>query len=227
MDAIAILPSYLSFILAVDMRFVRIFRLLRLLKLTRYSSALATFAAALHGQRRSLGAALLVMLTMLILASSIAELFEKEAQPEAFGFIPYAMWWALATLTTAGYGDMAPLTLGGKLLGGIVTIFGFRMFAVPTGILATGFFNETRKRHFVATWPFVTGVPLFLGFAAVGAAPLHHRQAWEISGVHLFRCGWRGRGGRPTDCASSGIRSNSSARSRSSRIRSARPPSPR
>ena len=160
-DAVAILPFYLSFLLAVDLRFMRIFRLLRLLKLTRYSPALATFAAVLHGQRRSLGAALLLMLTLLIFASSIAYLFEREAQPKAFASIPHAMWWALATLTTIGYGDVTPVTLGGKLFGGLVMILGVGMFAVPTGILATGFATELRKRDFVVTWQLVAGVPLF------------------------------------------------------------------
>ena len=160
-DAIAILPFYLSFFLAVDLRFMRIFRLLRLLKLTRYSPALATFAAVLHGQRRSLGAALMIMLTLLVFAASIAYLFEKEAQPEDFASIPHAMWWALATLTTVGYGDVAPVTLGGKIFGGLVMILGVGMFAVPTGILATGFANEIRKRDFVVTWQLVAGVPLF------------------------------------------------------------------
>lgn len=160
-DAIAILPFYLSFFLTVDLRFMRIFRLLRLLKLTRYSPALATFAAVLHSQRRSLGAALMIMLTLLIFAASIAYLFEKEAQPEAFASIPHAMWWALATLTTVGYGDVTPVTLGGQLFGGLVMILGIGMFAVPTGILATGFANEIRKRDFVVTWQLVAGVPLF------------------------------------------------------------------
>ena len=160
-DAIAILPFYLSFFLAVDLRFMRIFRLLRLLKLTRYSPALATFAAVLHGQCRSLDAALVIMLTLLIFAASIAYLFEKEAQPEEFASIPHAMWWALATLTTVGYGDVTPVTLGGKIFGGIVMILGVGMFAVPTGILATGFANEIRKRDFVVTWQLVAGVPLF------------------------------------------------------------------
>ena len=91
--------------------------MLRLLKLTRYSPALATFAAVLHGQRRSLGAALMIMLTLLVFAASIAYLFGKEAQPQDFTSIPYAMWWALATLTTVGYGDVAPVTLGGKIFG--------------------------------------------------------------------------------------------------------------
>ena len=100
----------------------------------------------------SLGAALLVMLTLLIFASSIAYLFERDAQPEAFSRIPHAMWWALATLTTVGYGDVTPVTLGGKLFGGLVMILGVGMFAVPTGILATGFVNEIRKRDFVVTW---------------------------------------------------------------------------
>ena len=140
---------------------MHIFRLLRLLKLTRYSPALATFAAVLHGQCRSLDAALVIMLTLIIFAASIAYLFEKEAQPEDFASIPHAIRWALATLTTVDYGEVAPMMLGGKIFGGLIMILGVSMFAVPTGILTTGFANEIRKRDFLVTWQLVAGVPLF------------------------------------------------------------------
>jgi voltage-gated potassium channel len=87
-DIIAILPFYLAFILSVDLRFMRVFRLLRLLKLTRYSAALQMLGTAVYGQRRALGAALMIIVTLLVFASSVIYLLEKEAQPEAFGSIP-------------------------------------------------------------------------------------------------------------------------------------------
>ena len=86
---------------------------------------------------------------------------EKEAQPEAFSSIPAAMWWGLATLTTVGYGDVTPVTPVGKVFGAFIMVLGIAMFALPAGILATGFANEIRKREFVVTWRMVAAVPFF------------------------------------------------------------------
>ena len=160
-DAIAILPFYLEAFLSVDLRFMRVFRLLRLLKLTRYSAALQTLGAAVHGQRRVLGAALMIIVTLLVFASSIIYLLENEAQPEAFASIPEAMWWGLATLTTVGYGDVTPISAAGKVFGAFIMVLGIGMFALPAGILATAFANELRKREFIVTWRMVASVPLF------------------------------------------------------------------
>ncbi len=160
-DAIAILPFYLEAFLSVDLRFMRVFRLLRLLKLTRYSAALQILGAAVHGQRRVLGAALMIIVTLLVFASSIIYLLENEAQPEAFASIPEAMWWGLATLTTVGYGDVAPISAAGKVFGAFIMVLGIGMFALPAGILATAFANELRKREFIVTWRMVASVPLF------------------------------------------------------------------
>jgi len=171
-DLLAILPFYLAMFISVDLRFMRVFRLLRLLKLTRYSPAMETFASVIAAQRRPLGAAILVMLVMLVFASSIAYLFERDAQPEAFASIPHAMWWGLATLTTVGFGDVTPITPGGKLFGAIIMIMGVGMFALPAGILTSGFTRELRKRDFVVTWQLVAKVPLF-----------SHLDALEISEI--------------------------------------------
>ena len=84
-----------------------------------------------------------------------------KAQPEAFGSIPQAMWWGLATLTTVGYGDVTPISVAGKLFGGLIMVLGIGMFALPAGILATAFGTEIRKREFVVTWNMVASVPLF------------------------------------------------------------------
>ncbi len=160
-DAIAILPFYLQVFLAVDLRFMRVFRLLRLLKLTRYSAALQMLGAAVYGQRRALGAAAMIIVTLLVFASSVIYLLEKDVQPEAFASIPQAMWWGLATLTTVGYGDVTPISVAGRVFGGFIMVLGIGMFALPAGILATAFGNEIRKREFVVTWNMVASVPLF------------------------------------------------------------------
>ena len=160
-DLIVILPFYLSFIVGIDLRFLRILRLLRILKLTRYSGAWATFSAVLYGQRRTLYMSGFLMCIMLVLSASLMYLIEHDAQPQAFADIPSAMWWSLVTLTTVGYGDVTPVTVLGKVLGGFVTIMGLGMYALPAAILASGFMQELSKRQFVVTWGMVAKVPFF------------------------------------------------------------------
>ncbi|MBT3629083.1 MAG: ion transporter, partial [Rhodospirillaceae bacterium] len=160
-DLIVILPFYLSFIVGIDLRVLRILRLLRILKLTRYSGAWATFAAVLYGQRRILYMSGFLMFIMLVLSASLMYLIEHDAQPKAFADIPSAMWWSLVTLTTVGYGDVTPVTVLGKILGGFVTILGLGMYALPAAILASGFMQELSKRQFVVTWGMVAKVPFF------------------------------------------------------------------
>ena len=160
-DLIVILPFYLSFIIGIDLRVLRILRLLRILKLTRYSGAWATFAAVLYGQRRTLYMSGFLMFIMLVLSASLMYLIEHEAQPKDFADIPSAMWWSLVTLTTVGYGDVTPITVLGKILGGFVTILGLGMYALPAAILASGFMQELSKQQFVVTWGMVAKVPFF------------------------------------------------------------------
>ena len=166
-DIAAILPFYLSLMISVDLRFMRVFRLFRMLKLTRYSTALQTLGAVLYDQRRTLGASIFVMLILLVFSSSIIYLVEKDAQPEAFSSIPKAMWWGLATLTTVGYGDVTPATGIGKVFGATIMVLGIGMAALPAGILATGFATEMQKRTFVVHWKLVAGVPLFTSLDAL------------------------------------------------------------
>jgi len=165
-DLIVILPFYLSFIIGIDLRMLRILRLLRILKLTRYSGAWALFAAVIYGQRRTLYMSGFLMIIMLVLSASLMYLIEHDAQPQAFADIPSAMWWALVTLTTVGYGDVTPVTVLGKVLGGFVTILGLGMYALPAGILASGFMQELSKHQFVVTWSMVAKVPFFGGLDA-------------------------------------------------------------
>jgi voltage-gated potassium channel len=148
-DFIAILPFYLVYLGVfggLDMRFLRSVRLLRILKLTRYSSAFDMLATCCRENLRSLSAAFFVLMTVMLLAASGMYFFERHAQPVAFGSIPAAMWWAFATLTTVGYGDVTPVTVGGKVFGALITVIGVGMVALPTGILASGYAEQIRIR---------------------------------------------------------------------------------
>lgn len=148
-DLIAILPFYLvtlGLAGAIDMRFLRAVRLLRILKLTRYSSGFDMLVASCRENKQSLGAAFFVLITIMLLAATGMYFFERDAQPVAFGSIPAAMWWAFATLTTVGYGDVTPITAGGKIFGALITVIGIGMVALPTGILASGYAEQVRLR---------------------------------------------------------------------------------
>jgi voltage-gated potassium channel len=159
-DLVAILPFFLSF-LGADLRFLRLLRLFRLLKLVRYSPALVTLGRVLQNERRALFAAVVVIVSLVILSGSVMYYLERGAQPENFGHIPLAMWWAITTLTTVGYGDVVPITDAGRLFGGFVMLFGLGMYALPIGIIATGFANEIGQRDFVITWHALVRVPIF------------------------------------------------------------------
>jgi voltage-gated potassium channel len=160
-DLFAFLPWYLHWIFPMDLRILRVFRLFRLLKLVRYSPALQTLGRVLADEYRALLGALLVILVLLLFASTAMYVLEREAQPDKFGSIPAAAWWALATLTTVGYGDVVPVTPLGKMLGGVVMLLGVGMIALPVAIIATGFSQESSRHQFVVTWSMVARVPLF------------------------------------------------------------------
>ena len=149
-DVLAILPFYLPMFLSIDLRIIRalrFFRLLRFLKLSRYSESMRIFGKVLRSERSELMVALFVAGVLLVLGSSFLYIVEHEAQPDKFSSIPAAMWWGVATLTTVGYGDVAPITPLGRFLGAIVAVMGIGMFALPAGILASGFAREMSKRR--------------------------------------------------------------------------------
>lgn len=148
-DLIAIIPFYLLMFGSfgsIDMRFLRAFRLLRVLKLTRYSSSLDTLVTTMVENSRALAAAFLILVTVMLLAASGMYYFERESQPIAFGSIPAAMWWAFSTLTTVGYGDVTPITAGGRIFGALITVVGIGMVALPTSILASGYNQQLQMR---------------------------------------------------------------------------------
>jgi voltage-gated potassium channel len=144
-DLATIAPFYLSVFFAIDLRMLRVFRLLRLFKLTRYWSALHLLLRVLRDEATVIGTAVFLLLVTMVLASGAMFLVERQAQPEAFGSIPAAMWWTVSTLTTVGYGDVVPITVTGKLLAGMVSLLSIGMVAFPSGILAAGFVEQVRR----------------------------------------------------------------------------------
>ncbi len=147
-DLAAIAPFYLQIILpGMDLRFLRVLRMLRILKLTRYSSAMNVLLRVLHKERQAFGAVFTILLMVLIMVSCGIHLVEGHIQPEAFGSIPDAMWWALATLTTVGFGDVTPITPLGKIFGALVMVIGIGVIALPAGILASSFSEILRRRQ--------------------------------------------------------------------------------
>jgi len=136
-DLVSILPFYLG--LAFDLRSIRAFRLLRLFrifKLTRYSAAVRRYHLAFQYAREELILFGTAALIVLYLAAVGIYQFENEAQPQAFSSVFHSLWWALVTLTTVGYGDTYPITLGGRIFTSLILIIGLGIVAVPTGLLA-------------------------------------------------------------------------------------------
>lgn len=150
MDLLAVLPFYLSAFFAIDLRLLRLLRLLRVLKLTHYFTALGTLLYVLRTERNALGAAYFLVMLGILIASCGIYLFEHSAQPEAFASIPASIYWSIVTLSTVGYGDVVPVTDGGRILGGVVIMLGVGTLTIPTGIMATGFALELRKRREIA-----------------------------------------------------------------------------
>jgi len=171
---------YASPWLPVSADWQRVLRLLVLLKLGRFAPALPLFAAVIRNEGRPLLAALMVMLILIVLNSGVMFVLEREAQPKVFASIPHTMWWTIVTMGTVGYGDVVPVTPLGKLFGGFVMVLGIAMFAVPAGILATGFAIELRKRDFVVTWQTVARVPLFTGLDAARIAEIARLLKREV-----------------------------------------------
>ncbi len=147
-DLVSILPFFVP-AAGLDLRFirgVRLFRLFRLFKMARYSESLTKLGNVLKAKRSELGVTLFSVCVLLIIASSLMYFLEREAQPEAFGSIASSMWWGVVTLTTVGYGDIYPHTILGKLLAGFIAVLGIGLFALPAGIIASGFAAEVQGK---------------------------------------------------------------------------------
>ena len=146
-DLIVIAPFYITLFVA-DTRILRILRFLRLLRTAkhfRHSSTFEIVILTIEKKKSELISSLILMLSLLLICSTGVYFVENEVQPEKFSSILASMWWAVATLTTVGYGDIYPITFLGKILGAISAIFGIGLFALPAGLLASGFADESEK----------------------------------------------------------------------------------
>ena len=168
-DLLAFAPILAALVLAVGSETLRLLGIVWVLKLIRYTPALALLARVIRNERQPLIGVFVAFLIVLLLAATGACVVEREVQPAAFGSIPAAMWWAIVTLTTTGYGDEVPITLTGRLLGAVTMMAGIGMVALFTGILANGFAQETRRRDFLRTCELVARLPLF---QSLGAFPI-------------------------------------------------------
>lgn len=169
-DLIAILPFFLSVFFGSEFEVLLMLRLLRFYKLARYSPGLRSLIEAVHAERRALMACVVILGGLMILAAAIMHVVEGRAQPEKFGTIPESMYWAIITLTTVGYGDATPITMGGKIVAGFTAVMGLVMLALPVGIIATAFAEVIHRQDFVVTWNMVARVPLFAHLDAVEIA---------------------------------------------------------
>lgn len=131
------------------------------LKYIRYSEGLAMLGRVIVNQQTSLISVLTVFAIVLLLSATVVFVLERHLQPEVFHSIPAAMWWAIVTLTTTGYGDVTPQSAAGRAIAGVVMVSGIAVFAMWAGILANGFSVELRRRDFLRTWDLCSRVPLF------------------------------------------------------------------
>ncbi len=170
-DLIAFLPSAIALMLG-DKTAVVLCGMLPFLKLVRYSPAMRSLLAALHAERRTLVGCIVILAGAVLLFASLLYAVEHKVQPDKFGTIPQAMWWAIVTLGTVGYGDVIPVTPLGKIVTVFAIVVGFAMIALPVAIVSTAFADEVRRRDFVVTWGMLARVPLFSHLGAAEIADI-------------------------------------------------------
>jgi voltage-gated potassium channel len=149
-DLISVLPAVIGMFGAADLRVLRLMRLLRMLKLVRHSTTFGLLWSVLREEVRSITALLFILVLTVTISGALMYHIEGQEQPAVFASIPAAMWWAIETLTTVGYGDMVPTTLAGRMLGGVVSIVGIGTLALFSGLITIGFLDQLklhREQH--------------------------------------------------------------------------------
>ena len=144
-----------------------VFCILWILKVGLHAPAFSTLARVISNERAPIASVLILFAILLMIAATAAHMLERVRQPEQFGSLPGAMWWAVVTLTTTGYGDVVPVTVGGRIVGALLMIAGIAVLALMTGVLATGFAQEERRREYLKVWEQVARVPLFASLGVV------------------------------------------------------------
>jgi voltage-gated potassium channel len=149
-DLISILPFYLNQILKIDGRFFRIlrlFRLTRIFKVGRKSKSLKVFTRALMSVKSELTFTLFLSVITILFSASAIYYLENEAQPDKFSSITESIWWATVSLATVGYGDVYPVTVGGKIFASLISLVGIGVVAIPTGVISAAFVEEIYKER--------------------------------------------------------------------------------
>lgn len=147
-DLASILPFFLAPLAESDtvvFRLMRIFRLVRVVKFGRYHASMGILGRVFASRREELVISMLLVLALVVIASTLMYAVEHDAQPKAFSSIPASMWWGIVTMTTVGYGDVYPITPAGKVIAGISVLLGVGLFALPAGILSGGFAEELAR----------------------------------------------------------------------------------
>jgi voltage-gated potassium channel len=160
-DLIAVLPFWFAFVLPADLRVLLVFRKVRFFKIARYSPAMRSLLDVLYRERRALFGCLIIALGIALVAASLMHLAEGKVQPDKLGTIPDALWWAIVTVGTIGYGDVVPVTVIGKFIATGTIFMGLVLMALPVGIIATAFAEQIHRRDFIVTWGMIARVPLF------------------------------------------------------------------
>jgi len=160
-DLLSILPLFIELATGANVAAVRVLRIARFYRLARYVPAIATIARVIAAEWRALMGCVAIFAGLILLSSVAMYLAEHEVQPKAFADVPSAMWWAIVTLSTVGYGDVTPLTAIGRVIAGLTMVAGIGFFALPVGIIASGFQQEIKQSDFIVSFAMVAKVPLF------------------------------------------------------------------
>lgn len=181
-DFLAILPFIVSQLFDVDLRVIVLLRLLRLFKIARYSPGFQSLIESVRVERHALSACVVILVSIILIAAGLMYVVEHDVQPDKFGSIPAAMWWAASTVSTVGYGDVVPITPLGRIIGGFTMITGLLMLALPAGIVATSFAGIINRHNFVVTASRVARMQLFRGMEAaviINLLPAISRRSFD------------------------------------------------
>jgi len=187
LDLVAILPFMLEMVLggAVDLRFLRIIRMVRLLKLGRYSSASDTMFAVIRKETPVLLAALFMITLLVFMMAAFGYLLERDAQPDKFENIPQSIYWAVITLASVGYGDISPVTPGGRLITVILALVGIGLFAIPAAIMASGFTDQLRMNREKLKQDLLAEARATVFDESAREAFIHHAKHHHLSAMEI------------------------------------------
>ena len=160
-DFVAVLPFWFAPLLPDDLRMLQVLRIFRFFKIARYSPAMRSLLDVLYRERRALFGCIVITVGAALVSAALMHLAEGHVQPDKLGTIPDALWWAIVTVGTIGYGDVVPVTTVGKLIATGTIFLGLIMMALPVGIIATAFADQVHRRDFIVTWSMIARVPLF------------------------------------------------------------------